>query len=157
MRRLRIFIADDHDLIRHGVKTLLQTNSDWEVCGEARTGVVDRPSRNAGSHRSRCNGGGHSLQKPSAEMENENGPDSVMTKGEIMKYLKGSFATLHKAVITINAQNCVEPIPSPIAWQKTRLSFAEDVVAHDMNHFGQMVEYLRMNEIIPPESRTKKP
>jgi DNA-binding NarL/FixJ family response regulator len=39
MRRLRIFIADDHDLIRRGVKALLETHGDWEVCGEGRTGV----------------------------------------------------------------------------------------------------------------------
>jgi hypothetical protein len=97
------------------------------------------------------------LQKPTAEMENETGPDSVKTKAEIMEYLKGSFAALHKAVATIDSQNVVQPIPSPRKWQKTRLSFAEDVVAHDMDHFGQLVEYLRMNGIIPPESRPKKP
>jgi DinB family protein len=97
------------------------------------------------------------LQKPAAEMENETGPESVKSKAEIMEYLKGSFAVLHKAVATIDAKNIVEPVPTPSSWQKTRLSFAEDVVAHDMDHFGQMVEYLRMNGIIPPESRPKNP
>jgi uncharacterized damage-inducible protein DinB len=96
------------------------------------------------------------LQKPTAEQENETGPESVKTKAEIMEYLKGSFAALHKAVSTIDAKNVVEPTPTPSSWQKTRLSFAEDVVAHDMNHYGQMVEYLRMNGIIPPESRPAK-
>jgi DinB superfamily len=95
-------------------------------------------------------------QKPTAEQENETGPESVKTKGEIMEYLKGSFAALHKAVATIDAKNVVEPVPTPSAWKKTRLSFAEDAVAHDMNHYGQMVEYLRMNGIIPPESRPAK-
>jgi len=95
-------------------------------------------------------------QKPTTEMENETGPDSVRTKAEIMEYLRGSFVALHKAVATIDARNVVERIPSPIEWQKTRLSFAEDVVAHDMNHYGQMVEYLRMNGIVPPESRAAK-
>jgi hypothetical protein len=96
------------------------------------------------------------LQKPTAEMENETGPESVKTKAEIMEYLNGSFAALHKAVATIDVKNVVEPVPTPSEWQKTRLSFAEDVVAHDMNHFGQMVEYLRMNGIVPPESRPAK-
>ena len=96
------------------------------------------------------------LQKPTTEQENETGPESVRTKAEIMEYLKGSFAALHKAVATIDAKNVVEPIPTPSKWQKTRLSFAEDVVAHDMDHYGQMVEYLRMNGIIPPESSTAK-
>jgi uncharacterized damage-inducible protein DinB len=96
-------------------------------------------------------------EKPTPEMENETGPDSVRTKSEIMEYLKGSFTALHRAVATIDAQNAVQPVPTPSDWQKTRLSFAVDVVAHDMNHFGQMVEYLRMNGIIPPESRPQKP
>jgi hypothetical protein len=96
------------------------------------------------------------LQKPTAEMENEAGPESVRTKAEIMEYLKNSFAALHNAVATIDGKNVVEPVPTPSAWQKTRLSFAEDVVAHDMDHFGQMVEYLRMNGIVPPESRPAK-
>jgi hypothetical protein len=51
----------------------------------------------------------------------------------------------------------VQSVPSPSNWQKTRLSFVFDIVGHDMDHFGQMVEYLRMNGIIPPESRPKKP
>ena len=38
MKPLRIMIADDHDLMRRGVKTLLQTHAGWEICGEASTG-----------------------------------------------------------------------------------------------------------------------
>src|SRR6202140_1268870 len=38
VKPLRILIADDHDLLRCGVKTLLQTRTGWEVCGEAKTG-----------------------------------------------------------------------------------------------------------------------
>jgi len=97
------------------------------------------------------------LQKPTTEMENETGPESVKTRAEIIEYLKGSFAALHKAVAVIDAQNAVTPIPSPSAWQKNRVSFVVDIVGHDMDHYGQMVEYLRMNGIIPPESRPKKP
>jgi DNA-binding NarL/FixJ family response regulator len=35
---LRILVADDHDIIRRGVKVLLTANAGWEICGEARTG-----------------------------------------------------------------------------------------------------------------------
>ena len=35
MKRLRILIADDHELLRHGVRSLLQSHEGWEVCGEA--------------------------------------------------------------------------------------------------------------------------
>lgn len=38
MKTLRILIADDHDLMRRGVKSLLQAHPGWEVCGEAHTG-----------------------------------------------------------------------------------------------------------------------
>ncbi len=38
MKTLRILIADDHDLLRRGVKTLLLSHAGWEVCGEAKTG-----------------------------------------------------------------------------------------------------------------------
>jgi DNA-binding NarL/FixJ family response regulator len=38
MNALRIMIADDHDLMRRGVKTLLQSRAGWEICGEAKTG-----------------------------------------------------------------------------------------------------------------------
>ncbi len=38
MQSLRILIADDHDLMRRGVRALLQTHAGWEICAEARTG-----------------------------------------------------------------------------------------------------------------------
>jgi DNA-binding NarL/FixJ family response regulator len=33
--RIRILIADDHELMRHGLRSLLAARPDWEVCGEA--------------------------------------------------------------------------------------------------------------------------
>jgi DNA-binding NarL/FixJ family response regulator len=38
MGSLKIMIADDHDLMRRGLKTLLETHPGWKVCAEARTG-----------------------------------------------------------------------------------------------------------------------
>ncbi len=38
MKALRILVADDHDLLRRGVKTLLLSHAGWEICGEAKTG-----------------------------------------------------------------------------------------------------------------------
>lgn len=35
---LRILVADDHDIIRRGLKQLLSVKPGWEVCGEAKTG-----------------------------------------------------------------------------------------------------------------------
>jgi DNA-binding NarL/FixJ family response regulator len=38
VKPLRILVADDHELFRHGVKSLLRTHGGWEICGEASTG-----------------------------------------------------------------------------------------------------------------------
>ena len=35
----------------------------------------------------------------------------------------------------------------------TRVSLADFAVAHGFDHYGQMIEYLRVNGIIPPASR----
>lgn len=36
---LRILIVDDHDVMRGGLRSLLETRPNWEVCGEAATGM----------------------------------------------------------------------------------------------------------------------
>ena len=93
-------------------------------------------------------------ETPTADQKSETGPDSVQSKQQIMEYVKGSFAALHRAMAAINAGNMLTPLAaSPSPGQLTRLQLAEDVVAHSSNHYGQMVEYLRMNGIIPPRSR----
>ena len=38
MSTLRILIADDHDVVRQGLRALLETQPGWEICGEAATG-----------------------------------------------------------------------------------------------------------------------
>ena len=38
MKNLRILIADDHDLMRRGVKALIESHPGWEICDEAHTG-----------------------------------------------------------------------------------------------------------------------
>jgi DNA-binding NarL/FixJ family response regulator len=35
---LRIFIADDHEVARKGICSLLENHAGWEICGEARDG-----------------------------------------------------------------------------------------------------------------------
>jgi len=93
-------------------------------------------------------------EKPTADQENERGPDSVKTKAEITVYVGGSFAALHKAVADMDAANEVTPLSGTSGtWQRTRLGLAIDAVAHSFDHYGQMVEYLRMNGIVPPDSR----
>lgn len=35
MAPVRILIADDHEIFRRGLRSLLESHSEWEVCGEA--------------------------------------------------------------------------------------------------------------------------
>jgi DNA-binding NarL/FixJ family response regulator len=37
-RTVQILLADDHDVVRKGLRTMLETRKDWHVCGEATTG-----------------------------------------------------------------------------------------------------------------------
>jgi uncharacterized damage-inducible protein DinB len=93
-------------------------------------------------------------ETPTPDQMSETGPDTVQSKPQIMEYVKGSFAVLHRAIASINEGNMLEPLTTfPSIGQKNRLQLAVDVVAHSSNHYGQMVEYLRMNGIVPPSSR----
>jgi CheY-like chemotaxis protein len=38
VKNIRILIADDHDVVRAGVRRLLEKEPGWEVCGEAADG-----------------------------------------------------------------------------------------------------------------------
>jgi uncharacterized damage-inducible protein DinB len=83
-----------------------------------------------------------------------NGPENIKTKAEIIKYLKDSYAVGHKAAATLNANNIVEEVALPGRPNKSsRLYLATFAVAHGFDHYGQMVEYLRMNGIVPPASQ----
>jgi uncharacterized damage-inducible protein DinB len=93
-------------------------------------------------------------EKPPVELGGENGPDSVKSKAEIVKFLKDSFAYVHKAVPSINETNGLELVANPFGDKKiTRLELSAWIPGHCFDHYGQMVEYLRMNGVVPPASR----
>jgi uncharacterized damage-inducible protein DinB len=93
-------------------------------------------------------------EKPPIELGGENGPDSIKSKAEIVKFAKDSFTYAHKAVATITSENATGEIKSPFGEGKvTRLGMATVFAWHSFDHYGQMVEYLRMNGIVPPASR----
>jgi hypothetical protein len=81
-----------------------------------------------------------------------NGPENIKSKADIVQFLKDSFALGHKAAATLSAQNMMQTAQSN---KSTRLYLATFGVAHAYDHYGQMVEYLRMNGIVPPASRAK--
>jgi uncharacterized damage-inducible protein DinB len=93
-------------------------------------------------------------EKPPVETNEEKGPEALKSKEEMVRFAKDSFAYLHKAVATINRENETNAISSPFGGgSATRLGMTASAVSHAMDHYGQMVEYLRMNGIIPPASR----
>jgi DinB superfamily len=93
---------------------------------------------------------------PPADAGDETGPDTLRTKEDVIQYLKHSFAYLHKAAATIDESNAgiapapISPMPKGSA---TRLGYAIEALMHGYDHYGQLVEYLRMNNIVPPASR----
>jgi hypothetical protein len=99
-------------------------------------------------------------EKPPAEVGNpEMGPDSLKTKAEIVTYMKDSFAYARKAIQSITAQNGGRTIKNPFGQGPdfTAIGMGTLLAFHGMDHYGQMVEYLRMNGIVPPASRRPAP
>jgi hypothetical protein len=79
-----------------------------------------------------------------------NGPANLKTKAEIVRFLKDSYVLGHKAAAALTSQNMLQ---APEGSKSPRLRLATFAVAHAFDHYGQMVEYLRMNGIVPPASR----
>lgn len=85
-------------------------------------------------------------------LKDGNSPEALKTKAEIIAFLKTSFALGHRAAATLTPENMLQLAGSS---NSTRLYRATFGVAHAYDHYGQMVEYLRMNGIVPPASRGK--
>jgi uncharacterized damage-inducible protein DinB len=94
-------------------------------------------------------------EKPPVDVGDDGeGPASMKSRAEILKYVTDSFYYVQKAVEKINAKNISTPIKSPFGdGQATRLSMATLIIGHCNDHYGQLVVYLRMNGIVPPASQ----
>jgi len=95
-------------------------------------------------------------EEPPADAGDEVGPEAVRTKAEILNYLNGSFAHLSKAIEAIGqASPSVHASPiSPLKrGEATRSALVVEALMHACDHYGQLVEYLRMNGVVPPASR----
>jgi DinB superfamily len=87
---------------------------------------------------------------------NDNGPDSIRSKEEILEYVQGALAYARKAMTSLTEKNQLDPIPTyfgPMA----RSAVAAGVAYHSYNHYGQMAVYARMNGIVPPSSQPSPP
>jgi uncharacterized damage-inducible protein DinB len=95
-------------------------------------------------------------EEPPADAGDEMGPESVRTKTEVLAYLKGSFVHLDKAIEAIGETNIpvnASPISPLKRGEVTRSALIVESLLHACDHYGQMVEYLRMNGVVPPASR----
>jgi hypothetical protein len=74
----------------------------------------------------------------------------LKSKEEIVKALAATFAFAHKAVANITAANAFNSVRGV----QTPVSMFAGLIGHAEDEYGQAVEYLRMNAIIPPASET---
>jgi uncharacterized damage-inducible protein DinB len=88
--------------------------------------------------------------KPDVDVK---GIEKLTSKDEVVAALAGSFAYAHKAIATITVANAFEVIKSPEPGFQTRATLASFGVSHAFDHYGQMVEYMRMNGVVPPASK----
>ncbi|WP_263356896.1 DinB family protein [Acidicapsa ligni] len=88
----------------------------------------------------------HDTTKPFKDPEAD--IEKLTSKEDIVKALKDSFAVAHAYISGITVANAFV-----MTENGTRSGTATMALAHSMDHYGQMVEYLRMNGIVPPASR----
>ena len=97
-------------------------------------------------------------EKPPVDIgTTDNGPDSLMTKDQIVTYLKGAFAYGHKSIATLTAKNQLDKFKGPFGGDMTHLEAASVVTWHSFDHYGQMVVYARMSGVVPPSSQPAPP
>jgi hypothetical protein len=73
---------------------------------------------------------------------------SMTSKEDTVKALADSFAYAHKQIATLTAANAFASVKD----DQTKASIVAFGIAHGFDHYGQLVEYLRMNGIVPPAS-----
>jgi len=88
-------------------------------------------------------------KKPPDDCE-KGGQDRARTKAELIKYLKESFDYGNRVLAGLNEKNALDPVEGRYAGPNTKLGISVVAVWHVTDHYGQIVEYLRMNGIVPP-------
>ncbi|HWY57833.1 MAG TPA: DinB family protein [Terriglobales bacterium] len=88
-------------------------------------------------------------KKPPDDCE-RGGHDPAKTKAELIKYLKDSFDYANSVLATLTAKNALDRVEGRYAGPSTKLGISVIAVWHITDHYGQLVEYLRLNGIVPP-------
>jgi hypothetical protein len=69
-----------------------------------------------------------------------------------MVYLRKSFAMMDEGIQATNAANAMQQLKGGYAGGN-RIEVITAALWHASDHYGQLVVYLRMNDIVPPASR----
>src|ERR1700679_1143908 len=88
-------------------------------------------------------------KKPPEDCE-KGGRDPAKSKAELIKYLKDSFDYSNRVLATLTATNALDRVEGRYAGPNTKLGISVVAVWHITDHYGQLIEYLRLNGIIPP-------
>src|SRR5436305_676034 len=78
---------------------------------------------------------------------------TVCFMAAIVQDLKDSYTLGHRAAKSLTQENCLERVVLDEKNSAPRLFWSTFAISHAYDHYGQMVEYLRMNSIVPPTSR----
>jgi hypothetical protein len=81
----------------------------------------------------------------------------LTSKDDILKALADTFAFAHKAVANVTVANAFDSVQGRPGTNATRVTAFAGAIAHAEDEYGQAVEYLRMNAIIPPASAPREP
>ncbi|HEV2115572.1 MAG TPA: DinB family protein [Terriglobales bacterium] len=91
-------------------------------------------------------------KQPPADCE-KGGHNPAKTKAELIAYLKQSFDYSNRVLATLSAKNALDRVEGRYAGPNTKLGISVIAVWHITDHYGQMVEYLRMNGMVPPTTQ----
>ena len=81
---------------------------------------------------------------------------SKTTKADIQKALGDSFAYCEQALAALTPATAADKVEM-FGMPQTRLSVVAFVAAHNFEHYGNLVTYMRLKNIVPPSSEPRKP
>jgi len=88
--------------------------------------------------------------------DEKNVEQTAKTKADIVAALKTAFAYCDAVYAGLSDAKAVEMIPAFGGAKITRLSMLDFNVAHTMEHYGNLVTYMRIQGIVPPSSESQR-
>jgi hypothetical protein len=81
------------------------------------------------------------------------GPVKASTKPELLQYLRESFAYGNRVLAAMTDTSAREQVQGQYWGNNASLTVAIAAVWHIADHYGQIVPYLRLNNIVPPPTK----